>query len=129
MILQAEDLVTALAAIGAVLLIAGVVGWARWQTYAATNVIVRRDADGGIAGVLRWHTTYTETSTIDTITDGFDIFDIFDAVDEIGRLDHHRMSSRQATNTAGNGSPPWTWAPAKCSGESASPLTRPRTST
>jgi len=59
--------------------------WVVLSAYNATNVIVRRDEDGRITGVVRWHTSYTRTSTLDTFTDGLDIFD---TVGEIARLDN-----------------------------------------
>jgi len=54
------------------------------SAYNATNVIVRRDEDVRISGVIRWHTTYTGHSAFDSSTEGIDIFD---AVGEIARLD------------------------------------------
>lgn len=57
------------------------VGW-RW--FKATNVIVRRDEHGHISGVIRWHTTYTGYSAIDTISTGIDDLD---AVRQVATLD------------------------------------------
>ena len=70
--------------------------WVLNSAYNATNVIVRRDEDGQVTGVLRWHTSYTGHSTLDSSSEGIDIFD---AVGEIARLDTKRWSSAPVTRS------------------------------
>ena len=48
----------------------GVGGRVLWASWVASNVIVHRDRAGAITGVIRWHTTYTGDTSIDTITTG-----------------------------------------------------------
>ena len=67
--------------IAVTLLVGGRVLWAGW---VASNVIVRRDPTGGITGVIRWHTTYTGDTSIDTITGSIDEVD---AIATVARLD------------------------------------------
>jgi hypothetical protein len=62
--------------------------WVLNSAYNATNVIVRRDVDGQVTGVFRWHTSYTGHSTLDSSSESIDIFD---AVGEIARADHRAV--------------------------------------
>ena len=66
------------------LVVVRAVWWTMTAAYEATNVIVRRDEGGNITGIIRWHTTYTGNSALDTVNG----IDILDAISEIARIDH-----------------------------------------
>jgi len=66
----------------------GVGGRVLWASWVASNVIVHRDRAGAITGVIRWHTTYTGDTSIDTITTGLDDLD---AISAVARLDGHTV--------------------------------------
>ncbi len=81
----APDLITRLILGAVIVLTLGVLGKVIWSGWTAANVIVHQDIDGATTGVIRWHTTYTGDTSIDTITTGIDAID---AVGEVAALDH-----------------------------------------
>jgi len=62
----------------------GVITRVLWSGWTASNTIVYRDLAGAITGVIRWHTTYTGDTNIDTITNGVDELA---AISAVARLD------------------------------------------
>lgn len=58
-----------------------------WRAWTAANMLLIPHEDGR-TGVLRWHSTYTGYSRLDTITSVDDI----DAVRRVAQLDHHTIA-------------------------------------
>lgn len=68
---------------GTAALVAGTVMWRAWT---AANMLLTSGVDGR-TGIIRWHTTYTGHSGIDTISGVDDI----DAILRVAQLDHQTV--------------------------------------
>jgi hypothetical protein len=79
----APDATTKLIIVLLIALSIGVIARVLWSGWTASNTIVHRDPAGAITDVVRWHTTYTGDTSIDTITNGVDEFAAISAVAQL----------------------------------------------
>jgi hypothetical protein len=79
----APDATTKLILVLLIALTIGVIARVLWSGWTASNTIVHRDPAGAITGVIRWHTTYTGDTSIDTITNGVDELAAISAVAQL----------------------------------------------